>query len=300
MNQKNRVTWFLFSICVLCMLFAVPAAAKGKKTVSKNVPKKIVLNQKEILIYPGEEKKVAVELVKPEEASPDVTWKSKKKAVASVSKEGKIRAKKPGKVVITAVSKKNPKVTAVVKVKVKKRPEKREKECVFEGKIHYYNSAGMKLNEYAMKKSPALVIFRSRKDIFAYVQEAYEEYYSKMQNKRKYASARGRYESRRRALHGMGSGFMREYLTMDFEKESLVVFFDRGCDVVSLQTKFDETGKLRATAKFRYHPPRQEKPGMLRPGVTDVFATALKLRREDEAMIDYYEFEREEAPQANQ
>lgn len=39
---------------------------------------------------------------------------------------------------------------------------------------------------------------------------------------------------------------------------------------------------------------------MLRPGVTDVFATALKLRREDEAMIDYYEFEREEAPQANQ
>ena len=297
MNQKKRVTWFLFSVCFLCMLFAVPVEAKGKKPASKNVPKKIVLNQKEILMYPGEEKKVAVELVKPEEASPDVTWKSKKKAVASVSKEGKIRAKKPGKVVITAVSKKNPKVTAVVKVKVKKRPEKREKECGFEGKSYSYTGGGIE-NDYAREKYPTPVIFRSKGDIFAYAEEAYEEYYSHWPNKKKYASIRGRYQSRRRAVRSIEHSFLSKYFKMDFEKESLVVFFNRSCDVVSLQTRFDAEGKLRATAKFRYYPPQPEEPGTLRPAVITYHATVLKLRRQDEAMIDYYEFEREEMPQA--
>ncbi len=190
MNQKKRVTWFLFSVCFLCMLFTVPAAAKGKKPTSKNVPKKIVLNQKEILIYPGEEKKVAVELVKPEEASPDVTWKSKKKAVVSVSKEGKIRAKKPGRTVITVVSKKNPKVTAVVKVKVKKRPEKKEKEVVFEGKRFSYTGGSGILNEYVREQYPKPVIFRSREEIFAYAEEAYEEMFSYWHKKRNIRASR--------------------------------------------------------------------------------------------------------------
>lgn len=190
MNQKKRVTWFLFSVCFLCMLFTVPAAAKGKKPTSKNVPKKIVLNQKEILMYPGEEKKVAVELVKPEEASPDVTWKSKKKTVASISKEGKIRAKKPGRTVITVVSKKNPKVTAVVKVKVKKRPEKKEKEVVFEGKRFSYTGGSGILNEYVREQYPKPVIFRSREEIFAYAEEAYEEMFSYWHKKRNIRASR--------------------------------------------------------------------------------------------------------------
>ena len=295
MNQKKRVTWFLFSVCVLGMLFAVPAAAKGKKPASKNVPKKIVLNQKEILMYPGEEKQVAVELVKPEEASPDVTWKSKKKAVASVSKEGKIRAKKPGKAVITAVSKKNPNVMAAIKVRVKKRPEKREKECLFVGVSDFGEGI---LNDYARENHPAPVIFRSKGDIFAYAEEVYEEYYSHWPNKKKYASIRGRYQSRRRAVRSIEHSFLSKYFKMDFEKESLVVFFNRSCDVVSLQTKFDAEGKLRATAKFRYYPPQPEEPGTFRPAVRTYQATVLKLRRQDEAMIDYYEFEREEAPRA--
>ena len=226
MNQKKRATWFLFSVCVLCMLFTVPAVAKGKKPANKKAPKKIALNQKEILMYPGEEKKVAVELVKPEEASPDVAWKSKKRAVASISKEGKIRAKKPGRTVITAVSKKNPKVTAAIKVKVKKRPEKREKEVVFEGKRFSYRGGSGILNEYARKQYLKPVIFRSREDIFAYAEEAYEEMFSSSYKKKKYTSAKGRYRSRRWALQDVKYSFLEKYLKMDFQKESLVVFLD--------------------------------------------------------------------------
>ena len=285
MNQKKRVTWFLFSVCVLCMLFAVSVAAKGKKPASKNVPKKIVLNQKEILMYPGEEKKVAVEQVKPEEASPDVTWKSKKKAVATVSPNGQVKARKPGKTVIMATSKKNPKVMAVVKVTVKKRPEKREKKCVCEGKRHFYGD-GI-LNDYARRQHQTTVIFRSKEDIRSYVKKVYEEYF-----KRKHI--------RGKVPKDMLRTFLTEYLKMDFQKESLAVFFDRNLEIASLQTEFDGEGKLRGIVKFRHDFSQPEKSGTIKKGVITFCATALKLRRQDEAMIDYYEFEREETPQAEQ
>ena len=297
MNQKKRVTWLLFSVCFLCMLFTVPAAAKGKKPASKNVPKKIVLNQKEILMYPGEEKKVAVELVKPEEASPDVTWKSKKKAVASVSKEGKIRAKKPGKAVITAVSKKNPNVMAAIKVKVKKRPEKREKECTFEARSDLKSESI--LNIYARKQNCTPVTFRSTEDIFSYAEEAYEEFFSR---RKKYRSIKGRYQIRRRALNEIKSSFLAKYLNTDFKRESLVVFFDRNSDIASLQTRFDDTGKLKGILKLQFYLSQPKDSQDFTIAVPDIsyHATVLKLRKQDEAMIDYYEFEREEAPQAEQ
>ncbi len=121
---------FTFLLCTLCFLFAIftlPVAAK-----SKNVPKKLFLSRKEILLYVGESKNLWVEKVRPAKASAKVTWKSKKPKIAFVSKNGKVTAKKAGKTVITAAAKKNPKVKALVKVTIKKRPKKQEKDCVFQ------------------------------------------------------------------------------------------------------------------------------------------------------------------------
>ena len=75
MNRTRKTIWFVLSICFVCMIFAMPVSAKGKSAAKKNVPKKIVLNRTEFLLYPGEERKLSVERVKPEKASAKVVWK---------------------------------------------------------------------------------------------------------------------------------------------------------------------------------------------------------------------------------
>ena len=173
MNRTRKTVWFVLSICFVCMIFAMPTSAKGKSVVKKNMPKKIVLNRTELLLYPGEERKLRVEYIKPEKASAKVVWKSKRKAVASISPKGELKARKPVKTTITAISKKNPKVKAVVKVTVKKRPEKKEKECAFGGRRHY--NIGSLLTGYAREKRLNPVVFRSKEDILAYIKEANED-----------------------------------------------------------------------------------------------------------------------------
>ena len=119
-----RTKKFTFLFCTLCFLFAaftLPAAAK-----SKNIPKKLFLSRKEILLYVGESKNLWVEKVRPAKASPKVTWKSKKPKIASVSRNGKVTAKRPGKTVITAVSRQNPSVKSAIRIIVKKRPKKQK------------------------------------------------------------------------------------------------------------------------------------------------------------------------------
>ena len=89
MNRTRRGIWFVLNICFICMIFIMPASAKGKSAAKKNVPKKIVLNRTELLLYPGEERKLRVEYIKPEKASAKVVWKSKRKAVAAISPKGR-------------------------------------------------------------------------------------------------------------------------------------------------------------------------------------------------------------------
>ncbi len=97
-------------------LAAAPEAEAAKK--AKKV-KKITLSASKKTLAPGGKFTLKVKKVKPAKASKKVTWKSNKTSVATVSKKGVVKAKKAGTAKITAVSKKNKKVKATCKVKVK-------------------------------------------------------------------------------------------------------------------------------------------------------------------------------------
>ena len=127
---------------------ALPAAAKAKPA-----PKKITLSREKIVLYKGESKKLIVEKTKPADASPKVTWTSKNKKVADVSKYGMITAKKPGRTTITAVSKKNPSVKAAVQVTVKKAPKKTEKN------VPYQDTAWLPMNFSNSKRFISIPIY---------------------------------------------------------------------------------------------------------------------------------------------
>ena len=237
------------------------------------------------MLYPGEERKLSVERVKPEKASAKVVWKSKRKAVAAISPKGELKARKPGKTTITAISKKNAKLKAVVKVIVKKRPEKKEKECVFKTKRHAYNSSDEWLDVYANINHLEPVIFRNKEDILEYVRcarildvknnKGYDTYDEVIKmNKREWYKETSR-------------TFLGEYLNMDFKKESLLVLFGRCNQVISLKTKFDVNGKLQGIIGFQTIGERNRGIGL---GVTAIDTVALKISKQDEAMIDYYQF----------
>lgn len=78
--------------------------------------KKVKLNKKKVTIYVGKTVKLKVKNTKKK-----VKWKSSNKKVATVSKKGKVKGKKPGKATITAkVGKKKYKCKVTVKKKVSK------------------------------------------------------------------------------------------------------------------------------------------------------------------------------------
>ena len=72
----------------------------------------------------GEKLTLKVKAVKPAKASKSVTWSSSNKKIASVSKKGKVTAKKTGTVTITAKAKGNARVSAKCKIKVYQAAEK--------------------------------------------------------------------------------------------------------------------------------------------------------------------------------
>lgn len=103
--------------------YAYPAGADELINTGKRIlPKKLAANRKKVVLYVGGTVKLKIKAVKPAQASKKVRWKSKNPKLAAVSKGGKLRAKRPGKTVVTAVSVSNPRVK--VKVKVTVRPLK--------------------------------------------------------------------------------------------------------------------------------------------------------------------------------
>jgi len=90
MNKKGRICLFTLTFlmtAVLGMLFA------GKSAEAKAIK----LNKKTVYLAPKMTVKLKVKGTKKK-----VTWKSSNKKVATVSKKGKVKAKKTGKVTITA------------------------------------------------------------------------------------------------------------------------------------------------------------------------------------------------------
>ena len=246
-----------------------PTAAKSTK-----IPKKLTLNRKEILLYPGESKKLIVEKVKPAGASAKVSWKAKKQRVATVSANGRVTAKKPGKTTITATAKKNPRIQAVVQITVKKPPVKREKTCEFQGKFHKSKDAVGVFFYYKMnfsdKDQPDKIVIRSKEE-FQEIKRIWKKY-SKVDFKE--------------------TG-LEEYKNLDFKSESLVLlrcsspYTDTFC-----MTKFDGTGKLRGIVKIQSAKAGQDNHGTIL-AISD-YLLILRMNRKDEAMIDYFEFEKVE------
>ena len=137
--KTKKLTLLLCTLCFFLAVLTLPVAAKSKST-----PKKLILSRKEILLYVGESKNLWVEKVQPAKASAKVTWKSKKPKIASVSGNGKVTAKRPGKTVITAVSRQNPSVKSAIRIIVKKRPKKQEKTCSLTGKFYQDDYSAIK------------------------------------------------------------------------------------------------------------------------------------------------------------
>ena len=272
--KTKRFAILLCTLFLICMMSVLPAAAK-----SKPAPTKLVLSREKIMLYTGESKKLFVEKTKPVDAAAKVTWKTKNKKIAVVTKYGKITAKKPGKTIITAVSKKNPSVKAAVQVTVKKSPAKVEKECTVSGK-GYNNGASCGLeSDYllacSLRHYPDGIIVRSR--------EGFNEI------RRVWNKSTGAMPFRKTELA--------EYADMDFTKESLVILTiweEPGIydfQVTSLTTKFDASGKLEGVISVRDNMPgvsSNTPSNAITTQVLEPFTVAVKIRKKDEAMIDYF------------
>ncbi len=252
--KKTKKAGILFSaLCLFCVLSALPVSAK-----SKGIPRRLILGRKEITLYVGESRKLMVEKVKPAGASEKVSWKSKKRNVAT----------------IVAVSKKNPSVQAAVQVFVKKLPVKKEKTCIASGKFHKSGDARMLCFYYRRTFSDKhlrdKIVIRSSEDF---------------QEMKKIWKKNAHTDFRKTCLA--------EYENMDFKRESLVLLHyamsPQAYDVRmnSLTTKFDASGKLSGildiSSKVEEIP-----PGIYVPAVLENYTLVLQLDKKDEAMIDYY------------
>ena len=82
---------------------------------AKKTTKKIKLNRKKLTLKKGKTFKLKVTLT-PKDSQDKITYKTSNRKIATVSKTGKIKAKKKGKVKITVISGKK-KAVCTVKVK---------------------------------------------------------------------------------------------------------------------------------------------------------------------------------------
>lgn len=139
---KNALVIFMAALMILlCGLEGADAAAPK--------PKKITVTPTKVTLTVGNTKTIKVKKVKPAKASKAVTYKSSNKKVATVSKKGKITAKKPGKAVITVTSKKNKKAKAKVTVTVvaKPQPQPEPAPSITKKSLVVFFSEGLNVND---------------------------------------------------------------------------------------------------------------------------------------------------------
>jgi predicted small secreted protein len=275
MKKKNYIL-FLCTLCLLCLMSALPAAAKAK-----TAPKKITLSREKIVLYKGESKKLIVEKTKPADASPKVTWTSKNKKVADVSKYGKITAKKPGRTIITAVSKKDSSVKAKVQVTVKKAPKKTEKEgiairiCELPGSVSpiWVNYA----RSCSLEHIPHVLVVRS-KEGFGEIKKAWIK-----RNKTNKENTGYNYPFRKTGLTS--------YENTDFSQYSLIFLYHPFGYVnifpdASLSTRFDGAGNLQGIIHINLEYTMSD--DVIMHGALPNHYIAFQIKKSDEAMIDSF------------
>ena len=112
MNKMKRILTIVLTLALIVTMMPMNLTNVNAKSTTR-------LSSKKIVLQVGKTKKLKV---KNKPAGVKVVWKSSKKKVATVSKKGKVKAKKPGKTTITAkVGKKKYKCKVIVKsIKVTK------------------------------------------------------------------------------------------------------------------------------------------------------------------------------------
>ena len=123
-QRKKRMCCFLLVLILLLVnsgWFNMDVDANQK---AGKKPTKITLNYSKKNLAVGETLTLKVKSVKPEKASKNVTWSSSSKKIATVSKKGKVKAKKTGNVTITAKSIVSKKIVAKCKIRVYKATKK--------------------------------------------------------------------------------------------------------------------------------------------------------------------------------
>lgn len=128
-NRYMRLYFILAAALTAWMLGAVPVQAKTSS--------KITLNYKNVTMQAGSSLNLHTASAKGLKSSRKVTWKSSNKKVATVNKNGVVKAKKSGTATIT-VTTKDKKSKASCKVKVQKK--KRAKSNVL---VVYFSCTGM-------------------------------------------------------------------------------------------------------------------------------------------------------------
>lgn len=109
---KKSIAFVMASILIL---FCGTSEVQAKKVYKIN---KIFLNTKQKRLVVGSTYQLRVKRVKPVRANKKVKWKSANKAIATVSKNGLVRAKRVGTTQIIVISKGNKRVKAKCKVVV--------------------------------------------------------------------------------------------------------------------------------------------------------------------------------------
>ena len=173
---------------------------------------------------------------------------------------------------ITAVSRQNPSVKSAIRIIVKKRPKKQEKTCSLTGKFYQDDYSAIKFFCQCADNN-FCIILRSREDIQELISLLKKD---GLKN------------------YDFNKCFLAEYKNMNFTKESLVLFFSEALplQIISANTQFDALGKLQCTVKVQLkHDKSNDYPKVTwyRPDSV----TALRINRQDEAMIDYFHFEGE-------
>jgi len=108
MNKMKRILTIVLTLALIVTMMPMNLTNVNARTTTR-------LSSKKIVLQVGKTKKLKV---KNKPAGVKVTWKSSKKKVATVSKKGKVKAKKAGKTTITAkVGKKKYKCRVIVRNK---------------------------------------------------------------------------------------------------------------------------------------------------------------------------------------
>lgn len=256
---KKSKQWgiFFLSFCIICLsgaFISFPVLA-----AKSSVPKKLILSRKTITLYEGQMKHLSVKKAKPAGASGVVIWQSQNKKLAVVEKQGGwVTAKKAGRTQIIAISSKNSKIKATVKMIIKKAPQKKEKECGISGGV--YKPAEGTMTRWWKGISGSYAIVQTEED--------YQEMKSILKE-----------------------SFFLVHKDIDFTKESLIVCTVDGGkeDTLSLKrfyTKRGKRGKLTGVLEVDRIRPQGEGVAW---GETCIHLAVFRINKKDAAMLNRVE-----------